>query len=1104
MKIEDEINQINEIISELDVIQDDEWQRKEGETEEEYNKRLEDIEEDIEEELLDYISDSLLVEQEINEEEAIKEAQEKIKSDYELFSDAFIKDENGTIALKSVEELQSLGYDTPEEIEKFKEIQEHINAPEVYIDKIKASIQASKDIDAEIDRKMELAKSIISAKKRGETIPSSLNPSLEKDKFEKANEYITNTTTLRKIPIIQSEYINNNYIAKRRYNNVIRNNINNTSNRNNSSNRATTEATFSQTVTPVVSTIVPQIVTKKIPERKNTIYTNFEKKLDKNNDLTKQKIKARTELKSIFKEIEDTELSKEELEELNLKIESIRKKYPNAITDKTLNKLYDTFRVKLPTVKIEQQHNNTEHENDSKLEELQQKIAESVSSIGMVENEHQKAGIKIETPTLTIKPKATDIALGAFALGGAIGATIGTIKQKSGKKIEQLKQKGEEVIENIAQQQKKTRKTTITPKNEVKCKKDKTRTQVSTQTTVETKTVIPKVKMTKEELMETLKKAEKFDTKTLHSKGMDLLVINKLICYLKVNNDPEIQIKLDQEISKLQNDRMANGDLYIYNYTNPHTLNYLYESYRDGVKSADGSRELIKADPNAASYYLYLTYNNLSKFHEKKSNAQQKLNHDIENGYTVFVEGDKKDLKRLEEIEKFWNLEDSFIKKIEEDFDAHKQETCFRYFEFVKEKYQIDKLKGIERLKVEPAFISELRQGKQMSFNTEYLDLAIYKELVPRQLNDSDEEILKSQVQAIEAKMENGENLDSKSLRLLGDMYYSGLKNASNEDVVLPDKRKAIQIYEQLINKKGIDINLDICNNLIDTYSDNTTPFYDKSKADRLQELVAQKGLQLKSKFSKAEDKEASTYVCSDLHGQYPAYRTIVSQLKEKDKLYILGDVIDRGPDGIKILQDVMKRKQGGQVEFLIGNHELMMIKSLFLNDENESKIWTSDSNQGQVTRESFERLSPAEQNSIKEFLLDSYVYKNIKVDSQNVHLVHAKSIQDRNDNSDKTVREMLTEGKEQMMINAVWSRADNCLLTAEPHPESSKQGSFTVIGHSPTDNNMIKYKNGYIDIDCGAGQGAVASLVNLTKGIVNYFNVDRERKKENNKQQEK
>ncbi len=222
--------------------------------------------------------------------------------------------------------------------------------------------------------------------------------------------------------------------------------------------------------------------------------------------------------------------------------------------------------------------------------------------------------------------------------------------------------------------------------------------------------------------------------------------------------------------------------------------------------------------------------------------------------------------------------------------------------------------------------------------------------------------------------------------------------------------------------------------------------------------------------------------------------------------MYILGDVIDRGPDGIKILQDIMKRKENGQVDFLIGNHELMMIKSLFQNDKKESKIWTSIDNMGSVTKEAFEKLSKVEQSEIKEFLLNSYVYKNINVNSQKIHLVHAKAVQDRDDNSNKTVREMLAEGKEKLLFDAVWLRDEDGV---SPHKESAKPGSFTIIGHSPTKNDRIYCKDGYLDIDCGAAKSEMypmrtVSLVNLSKGIVKYFNVNRERKKANNKQKER
>lgn len=51
-------------------------------------------------------------------------------------------------------------------------------------------------------------------------------------------------------------------------------------------------------------------------------------------------------------------------------------------------------------------------------------------------------------------------------------------------------------------------------------------------------------------------------------------------------------------------------------------------------------------------------------------------------------------------------------------------------------------------------------------------------------------------------------------------------------------------------------------------------------------------------------------YVVSDIHGYYDKYTSLLSFIRfsDNDKLYILGDVIDRGPDGLKLLQDIMER----------------------------------------------------------------------------------------------------------------------------------------------------------------------------------------------------
>ena len=52
-------------------------------------------------------------------------------------------------------------------------------------------------------------------------------------------------------------------------------------------------------------------------------------------------------------------------------------------------------------------------------------------------------------------------------------------------------------------------------------------------------------------------------------------------------------------------------------------------------------------------------------------------------------------------------------------------------------------------------------------------------------------------------------------------------------------------------------------------------------------------------------------YVCSDIHGQYDLYQQLLQKLdlQESDILYVIGDAIDRGPDSLAILKDIMSRK---------------------------------------------------------------------------------------------------------------------------------------------------------------------------------------------------
>ena len=365
----DEIKEIEEIINKLDNVTPEEWNKREDETEEEFEERIQEIEEDIEDELIDAISDSLLNEQEINEEEAVKEAREKIDKEYKLYEDAFEKDDNGKLVLKDSEELAKLGYESKEEIEKLNTIMNNYNNPDQYIEDIRNSIKAKKDIDAEIERKVEIAKTYISAKIRGEepVIPSNEE---KVKKYEDNNNYITTTRYLKHVPAVQNEYIYTNRIISQNYIPYVP-----------SYSRVVTSSVG--TTTQTVSRPVVRFKTTVSNPTKVKVLRNLETKMDKSNDLTKQKIQARTELKRVLKEFQDKDLTEDEVTDLQDKIAKIEKKYPNIVNEKTLSKLYKGFNVVV--LKKEQEKevikDNKDEEKSEELESVIEKIDEEKAKI---------------------------------------------------------------------------------------------------------------------------------------------------------------------------------------------------------------------------------------------------------------------------------------------------------------------------------------------------------------------------------------------------------------------------------------------------------------------------------------------------------------------------------------------------------------------------------------------------------------------------------------------------------------------------------------------------------------------------------------------------
>lgn len=212
-------------------------------------------------------------------------------------------------------------------------------------------------------------------------------------------------------------------------------------------------------------------------------------------------------------------------------------------------------------------------------------------------------------------------------------------------------------------------------------------------------------------------------------------------------------------------------------------------------------------------------------------------------------------------------------------------------------------------------------------------------------------------------------------------------------------------------------------------------------------------------------------YVLSDIHGNKKNWLDILDQinLKEDDELYVLGDVIDRYPHGIEILQQIMRTKN---MHMILGNHEYMMLNALGyqytdedikmpIKEQNENmNLWYM--NNGLVTYEAFNKLTADEQTEIANFLKSLPLNANVEAGNQIYRLCHA------------TIEELydLVDFKEPE------SKASFCVWDRETIGYLIEMENIKIVfGHTPTFNfqpekNPLEiYKEGsIIGIDCGSG----------------------------------
>lgn len=95
-----------------------------------------------------------------------------------------------------------------------------------------------------------------------------------------------------------------------------------------------------------------------------------------------------------------------------------------------------------------------------------------------------------------------------------------------------------------------------------------------------------------------------------------------------------------------------------------------------------------------------------------------------------------------------------------------------------------------------------------------------------------------------------------------------------------------------------------------------------------------------------------STFVVSDVHGHLADLRATLAQaelVEGEDRwvggdaaLWVLGDLVDRGPDGIGVIRFVrsLQEQAPEQVHVLMGNHESLMLGMKLFPDTRFSELW--------------------------------------------------------------------------------------------------------------------------------------------------------------------
>ena len=231
----------------------------------------------------------------------------------------------------------------------------------------------------------------------------------------------------------------------------------------------------------------------------------------------------------------------------------------------------------------------------------------------------------------------------------------------------------------------------------------------------------------------------------------------------------------------------------------------------------------------------------------------------------------------------------------------------------------------------------------------------------------------------------------------------------------------------------------------------------------------------------------------SDFHGRHDLFMRMLGKISfsEADTLYILGDVADRGPDGIRTFLYLLDKPN---IVFLVGNHEMLFLaavkRMLMMGTKEPEKLLNTQEfmlwiyNGGTPTWNSYIMLDREHRNAILSYIGNGYlVIPDLKVGDRHFYLCHATHADTY---IDKPI--LYRDANGSLKQHIVWDRVypRNSRFSYEHDGKDYSelyvkypQNTTMVFGHTPTimftepapDGRGRIWHGGkghLIDIDCG------------------------------------